>query len=195
MKKIITNEQIDNALLECSELISKTLRESQESQKPHIVSLYRGSLPLGVKLSHHLNAPLSIIDYQSYDGDSKKPILMKNAGIDSSELLVIIDDICDRSHTLKLTEEYVRAWFPKNDILIYTIVGSKKHPVHYNYSIEHNGSWVLFPWEQITDTRCKFCNFSEPCRNDTENMSHCNLADKSFSNSHTCELFIEKFEV
>ena len=32
---------------------------------PHIVSIYRGSLPLGVHLSNVLNCPLSIVKYQS----------------------------------------------------------------------------------------------------------------------------------
>lgn len=192
-KKYLTSQEIDNSLMDCIDIINQNLTGVQ---KPHIVSLYRGSLPLGVKLSNKLQAPLSIIDYQSYDGKSKKPELMKNAGITAEDLLVVIDDICDKGDTLRLTEEYIKAWFPYNKILIYTIVGSKEHPKHYHYSIEHEvnqftreKAWVVFPWEIINDTRCKSCKHSEPCYKNPKNQSHCNIKDKSFPNNHTCESF------
>lgn len=192
MKKYLTEQEIDNSLMDCIDLVKQN---TTGVQKPHIVSLYRGSLPLGVKLSNKLQAPLSIIDYQSYDGKSKKPELMKNVGVTAEDLLVIIDDICDKGETLKLTEEYIKAWFPYNKILIYTIVGSQEHPKHYNYSIEHpkdntgEKMWVVFPGETITDTRCKVCKNSEPCRDNLETYSHCNVKNKSFKNSETCSQF------
>lgn len=183
-KVYLTDTQINNSLLDCVELIKS------QDKKPHIVTLYRGGLTMGTKLSHHLDAPLSIIDYQSYDGkNSKKPLLMKNAGISQDELIVLVDDICDKGSTLKITEEYIRAWFPFNKILIYTIVGSKKHPDHFNYSIEHFNNWVVFPWEQITDSRCVSCSYGEPCRNNPKTHTHCNKHDESFRNSDTCKKF------
>ena len=47
-----------------------TLKERYDKiPEPHIVSIYRGSLPLGVHLSNALNCPLSIVKYQSRDGE------------------------------------------------------------------------------------------------------------------------------
>lgn len=186
IKRYLTEQEIDNSLMDCIDLIKQNLTGVQ---KPHIISLYRGSLPLGVKLSNQLNASLSIVDYQSYDGKSKKPELIKNAGITAEDLLVIIDDICDKGETIKLTEEYVKAWFPYNKILIYTIVGSNKHPERYNYSIEHENRWVVFPHEQIQDTRCKVCKNGEPCNNNTDTMTHCNIKNHSYINNYSCESF------
>lgn len=193
MKRYISSQEIDNSLSDCIDLINEY---KSGTQKPHIVSLYRGSLSLGVQLSNHLNAPLSIIDYQMYDGNTKEPKLIKNAGITADDLILIIDEICDRGITLKLTEKYIRETFPYNKILIYTIVGSKEHPKHYHYSIEHEvnqftreKAWVVFPWEIINDTRCKSCKHSEPCYKNPNNQSHCNIKDKSFSNNYTCESF------
>lgn len=196
MKRYITPQEVDNSLNDCIDLINQNLTGVQ---KPHIISLYRGSLPIGVQLSNYLNIPLSIIDYQMYDGDTKEPKLIKNAGITADDLIILIDEICDRGITLKLTEKYIREMFPYNKILIYTIVGSKEHPKHYHYSIEHEvnqftkeKAWIIFPWETITDTRCKVCNHSEPCRDNLETHSHCNLKNKSFINQHTCSGFKEK---
>ena len=186
MKRYLTEQEVNNSLSHCIDIINENITGVQ---KPHIISLYRGSLPLGVKLSNQLNAPLSIVDYQSYDGKSKKPELIKNAGITAEDLLVIIDDICDKGETLKVAEEYIKAWFPYNKILIYTVVGSKEHPERYNYSIEHNSQWIVFPWEIINDTRCKVCKNSEPCRDNLETHIHCNIKNKSFKNSETCSQF------
>ena len=196
MKYYLTPQEVDNSLLDCQEYIKENITGVQ---KPHIVSLYRGSLPIGVQLSNSLNAPLSIIDYQTRDGKSKKPKLLKNAGITASDLLVVIDDICDSGVTFKLTEEYIKSWFPNNQIIFWTVLGSKEHPEHYKYSIEHpkdetsgEKAWIVFPWETITDKRCKSCHYSEPCRNAPETHIHCSMRDKSFKNSETCPGFLEK---
>ena len=199
MKYTLKPQEVDNALLDCQEYIKENLTGVQ---KPHIVSLYRGSLPIGVSLSNALKAPLSIIDYQTRDGKSKKPKLLKNAGITASDLLVVIDDICDSGKTFKLTEEYIKSWFPNNQIIFWTIIGSKEHPEHYKYSIEHpqnettgEKAWVIFPWETIEDTRCKSCHYSEPCWKAPDTHIHCNTKNCSFINSDTCDRFIPRIEL
>ena len=189
MKRFLSNSEIDNALSHCIDIINK---EKSGIQEVHIVSLYRGSLPFGVKLSNHLNAPLSIIDYQSYDGYSKEPNFIKNAGITPDDLIFIVEDIVDRGLTMKLTEEYIRKLYPYNKIVIYSVVGSKKHPNYYYYTYEHNDDWIVFATEIINDTRCKVCVYSEPCRDNLETHSHCNLKNKSFINQYTCSDFKEK---
>lgn len=182
MKRYITHEEINNSLMDCVDLINDT------KLKPHIISMYRGSLLLGVQLSNQLKAPLSIIDFQTRDGKSKKPELIKNANIKPDEVLVLIEDIADSGVTLKITEEYLTSWFPKNEIIIYSIVGNQHHPKHWRYSIEHNSQWIEFPWEYIIDTRCKSCVNGERCREDA-NKIHCNVRDKSFDANYTCKYF------
>lgn len=145
-KHTLTTEEYQKCTLHCLELIKNNL---EGVSAPHIVSLYRGGLPFSVKISNILGAPLSIVDYQSYDGNSKTPNLLKDAGIHRGDLIVILDDICDSGNSLKLTEEYLRELFPFNKFLIYTLVGSKKHPKHFNYTIEHDDRWVTFEWEII----------------------------------------------
>lgn len=193
-KLYINNEQIDNSLFDCINLIKNNL---SGVSRPHIISMYRGSLTMGVKLSHYLNAPLSIIDYQTYTTDNiqeinnKLPKLKLDAGITSEDLLVVVEDICDSGNSFKMVEKYLKEKYPNNKIIFYSIVGSKKHPSHFHYSIEHNNRWVVFKsWEEINDTRCQTCYNGVICRNNPKTHTHCNIKNKSFHNSNTCMEFI-----
>ena len=115
----------------------------------HLVTPYRGGLPLGVRLSNELDVPLSILNYQRYDGDSKEVKFMYNAGISSSECIVLVDDIVDEGVTITKSVEFLREQFPMNKILVYTIFGNdKNHNPSWNYSFTHTGKWITFlPWE------------------------------------------------
>ena len=118
-------------------------------RNPHILTLYRGGLPLGVRLSNQYNLPLSILDYQSYDGDSKEVTMMKDAGIKPNETLYLVDDILDTGNTFKRVLDYLKDNFPKNKICVYAIFGDKHKYPEYNFWYHRNDNeWVVFePWE------------------------------------------------
>ncbi len=116
----------------------------EENKITHIVTLYRGGLTLGVKLSNVCKLPLSIVDYQSYDGKSKEPIVIKDAGIKKEDTILIVDDIIDTGNSIKNTQEV----FKENNVIICSIYGNNKvHDKKWLYCKEHKNEWVIFPWE------------------------------------------------
>ena len=120
-----------------------------ETRKVHIVTLYRGGLPLGVRLSNEYNLPLSILDYQSYNGNSKEVSMMKNAGICSSDVLYLVDDIMDSGNSIKKAKEFLNKEFPDNKIEIFTIFGSNKKFQGTSFQYVHDKEWIIFkPWER-----------------------------------------------
>lgn len=128
---------------------NKKVREAISGvQKPHIVTLYRGGLILGTCMSHTHDAPLSILNYQSYDNTSEEVKFMHNAGINSSELIVLVDDIVDTGNSIKKSIEFLNKEYPNNKIFVYTLVGNNEHPEDWNYSYEQNGNYIVFPWEK-----------------------------------------------
>ena len=132
----------------------KRIVDLLKNEKVHLVALYRGSLPLGVRLSNELNAPLSIVDYQTRDGDSKKPVLIKNAGISSIDTLYIVDDIYDTGLTMNKTKEFLEQEFPNNKVKCLVLYKNLKNShLHKNYPDvyslrESNNEWIVFEdWE------------------------------------------------
>jgi len=115
----------------------------------HLVAPYRGGLPLGVRMSNQCKIPLSILDYQRLDGDSKTVSMMKNAGINDDDVIYLIDDIADEGITINKCLEFLTTEFPHNRIEVYTIFGNANiHNPSWRYSFRHDGDWVQFiPFE------------------------------------------------
>ncbi len=115
----------------------------------HIIAIYRGSLPMGVHLSNIYDIPLSIIDYQSRDGNSSEPVMIKN-NFDGEGLysnVLIIDDILDSGLTMeKVTKFLDRGWAVKPKLNYLTIYG-KENIYDVDYLHEHTGEWIEFWWE------------------------------------------------
>jgi len=118
-----------------------------KTEEYSLVALYRGGLPLGVRLSNQFNLTLSIVDYQRLDGDSSEPAFIKN--IVKSDNIILVDDIADEGITISRTLEFLKKEFPKKEILVYTIFGNnKKHPSGWKYTFLHHKEWIQFvPWE------------------------------------------------
>ena len=144
-----TWEEYTNDIKIISEMISKI-------PNPHLLCLYRGSLPMGTHLSNKLSLPLSIVDFQTRDGDTNitEPKLIKNAGICATDTLVIIDDIFDKGLTIAKTREFLYKKFPHIRLKQITLFRNS-HMIHlhdnYNFDVkfinESRGQWIEFPWE------------------------------------------------
>ncbi len=121
---------------------------------PHLISLYRGSLPMGVKLSNILDLPLSIIDFQTRDGNSKVPKLIKNSDMIVGQTLILLDDILDSGITMRETRKALEVNFPHNKFIGITLFQNDfNQHLHkdMNWVISLNaskGRWVVFEdWE------------------------------------------------
>jgi hypoxanthine-guanine phosphoribosyltransferase len=133
----------------CVQDLSNIINRRKNDTDIHLVTLYRGGLPLGVRMSNQLDLKLSILDYQRLDGDPNKEVsMMKNAGIVSNETIFLIDDIADEGISIKKSLDFLNKEFPNNPIFVYTMFGSDKRLSNYIYTFEHSGEWVVFiPWE------------------------------------------------
>ena len=85
-----------------------TLKERYDKiPDPHVVAIYRGSLPLGVHLSNILKCPLSIVKYQSRDGEDSQAEWLLNLTGDKKlhpkffPELIVVDDIYDTGKTFR----------------------------------------------------------------------------------------------
>ena len=132
--------------------VSFLKKEILKIDNPHLVTLVRGGLPLGVSLSNKLGLPLSLIDFQTRDGKygvrPKAPRLIKNDGYYINQTFVLIDDIFDLGLTLAKSVDLLRDTFPNCKIKIFTLYQNDLNQhLHKNYPFEvtslHN-SKVLF---------------------------------------------------
>jgi len=131
----------------CVNTIEKDIKKQKKNV--HLVTLYRGGLPLGVRLSNSMNLPLSILNYQRYDGNKEPEMeFMHNAGISSSDMIYIVDDIADEGVSIKETLKFLQPLFPQNAFSVYTLIGKSEHPKEWKFCLEHSGNWIVFePWE------------------------------------------------
>ena len=73
----------------------------------HIVGVYRGSLPIATHLSNVLECPMSIIKFQSRDGEDEKAEWLLNMTNDKKlhpkffPKLIVIDDVYDTGKTFR----------------------------------------------------------------------------------------------
>ena len=119
------------------------------SENPHLVSIYRGSLPIGVHVSNLLNIPLSILKFQSYEEKNDKDVkILYNDGICITDTLVILDDIYDTGKTIRKVKEFLGKEFPYTKMVFITLFG-KQNNDNVIYINEHPGCWIVFPWETI----------------------------------------------
>ena len=181
-----------------------------------IIAPYRGGMPLGVKLSHILDLPLGVINYQRLDGSQKdkkislaiEPIgkeIVTNEDGSKSEVpvpfifmkgtVLLVDEICDTGKTMVKTIKYLKLLNPKVNIKVICLYANNDGD---EYVISQTGvnitpirnnenKWIIFPWENDMDT-CKYCDSGEPCYNNPDTYTHCNEKNKSFKNEHqdTC---------
>ena len=120
---------------------------------PHIVSIYRGSLPLGVHLSNVLNCPLSIVKYQSRDGEDHKAEWLLNLTSDKKlhpkffPELIVVDDIYDTGETFRALLNLPEFQDNPNYRAIALFGNSNNDGVVYLN--EQVYRWIVFPWEKV----------------------------------------------
>lgn len=112
----------------------------------HIVTLFRGGLPLGTTLSNKCKLPLTILDYQSYDGDSKE-VEWGICNLTKDSKILLVDDLADSGLSLNKAIKFLNSNGYKN-IKVCTIHGNNQiHSKEWNYCNKHTGKWIVYPWE------------------------------------------------
>ena len=130
------------------------IQHFKKQPRPHIVGIYRGSLPIATHLSNVLKCPMSIIRYQSRDGSDEKPEwIINNMGFTATwktpgETIIVIEDIYDTGNTMRAIQQMDEL---KNhpDVIYKALFGSKNDD-GVEFLNERMSKWIVFPWERST---------------------------------------------
>ena len=126
----------------------------QRGHTPHLIALFRGSLPMATHLSNMVPCEMSIINFQKYDapgGVVKDPRWILNL-TSKYDTLIVLDDIFDTGTTIEKVKSFLREHHSGSYIEYHVLVGSEKAEEAgvFRYT-EHDGDWVVFPWEMDAD--------------------------------------------
>jgi hypoxanthine phosphoribosyltransferase len=113
----------------------------------HVVGIYRGSLPMAVHISNVFDVPMSIVGFQTRDGKDTEPYMIK-AGKAPTQILVV-DDIYDSGYTMKSVIQFL-SHYSADRIQSFCLFG-KENKLNVSYANEHDGSWIVFPWETFNE--------------------------------------------
>ena len=122
--------------------------------RPHIVGVYRGSLPIATHLSNVLKCPMSIIRFQLRDGDDIKPEwILNNLGISATwktpgETIIVIEDIYDTGKTMRAIQQMDE--LKNHPDVIYKALWGSKNDDGVGFLNERISRWIVFPWERST---------------------------------------------
>ena len=123
----------------------------------HVVGIYRGSLPMAVHISNVFEVPMSIVGFQTRDGKDDEPYMIHKTG-EAPKQVLVVDDIYDSGYTMKKVIEslshyrWISSIYPT---AAYSIQGfclfGKENKLNVSYANEHDGSWIVFPWETLNE--------------------------------------------
>jgi hypoxanthine phosphoribosyltransferase len=131
----------------CIRYLNHIINEkTRDGGRGSIVGIHRGSLGMAAHLSNLSGLPMSIIKFQTYNGNDKEPILIWTE-INNGDIIFLCDDIIDTGNTMKKCIEFFKVKYPKSEVYPMALMGSDKK---YTYCYEHNNEWVIFPWEKLS---------------------------------------------
>ena len=124
----------------------------------HIVGVYRGSLPIATHLSNVLDCPMSIIKFQSRDGEDDKAEWMLNLTDDVSirphkaiqffPTLLVVDDVYDTGKTFRAIKKLPE--FAQNPDYHCLALFGNKNDDGVSYIHEQLYRWIVYPWERVS---------------------------------------------
>ena len=133
------------------------MKQVKDFEFDHVVGIYRGSLPMAVHISNVFEVPMSIVGFQTRDGKDNEPYMIHKAG-EAPEQVLVVDDIYDSGYTMKKVIEslsHYRTISSTYPTAAYNIQGfclfGKENKLNVSYANEHDGSWIVFPWETLNE--------------------------------------------
>ena len=133
------------------------MKQVKDFEFDHVVGIYRGSLPMAVHISNVFEVPMSIVGFQTRDGKDNEPYMIHKVE-EAPEQVLVVDDIYDSGYTMKKVIEslshyrWISSTYPT---AAYSIQGfclfGKENKLNVSYANEHDGSWIVFPWETLNE--------------------------------------------
>lgn len=157
---------------EIASLISNLALQIKKKKKKYdwIVSLNRGGLIPGVRMSHILGARHAVLSIESYTRMGKKKPLIADNGISmigefrKRDTILIVDDIADSGESLAFALHRVRASCPEvkaiDTATIHYKARSVVEPTFFAEKI-NDDIWITFPWESLQETTKKKRNSNQ----------------------------------
>ena len=118
----------------------------------HVVGIYRGSLGMAAHVSNVFDVPMSIVGFQTRDAEDKEPYMIyRKGGLKSNTAnILVVDDIYDTGFTMNGVIKFLS--HPSiNKIQGFCLFG-KENKLNVSYANEHDGSWIVFPWETLDES-------------------------------------------
>ena len=133
------------------------MKQVKDFEFDHVVGIYRGSLPMAVHISNVFEVPMSIVGFQTRDGKDNEPYMIHKTG-EAPKQVLVVDDIYDSGYTMKRVIQFLshyRGISSTYPTAAYSIQGfclfGKENKLNISYANEHDGSWVVFPWETLNE--------------------------------------------
>ena len=133
------------------------MKQVKDFEFDHVVGIYRGGLPMAVHISNVFKVPMSIVGFQTRDGKDDEPYMIHKTG-EAPKQVLVVDDIYDSGYTMKKVIEslshyrWISSIYPT---AAYSIQGfclfGKENKLNVSYANEHDGSWIVFPWETLNE--------------------------------------------
>ena len=131
---------------------NKDMHDTASLDFDHVVGIYRGSLGMAAHVSNLYNVPMSIIGIQTRDGNDKVPQWIHNLIDEDTKRVLIVDDIYDTGYTMKKVINHCLLYSCWDcEVISYCLFG-KTNDEQVVYSQEHDGSWIVFPWETLDES-------------------------------------------
>lgn len=118
-----------------------------------IIALKRGGFPTAAALSNKMDIPVSVVSFQTRDGNDVKPNFLEPELIKNATKIIIPDDIYDTGLTVETLVKELQSQFdiPIENMAGLFHYGSDKLPStslkFYRVLDSNEGKWVVFPFE------------------------------------------------
>ena len=131
---------------------NKDMHDAASLDFDHVVGIYRGSLGMAAHVSNLYNVQMSIIGIKTRDGNVKVPQWIHNLIDEDTKRILIVDDIYDTGYTMKKVINHCLLYSCWDcEVISYCLFG-KTNDEQVVYSQEHDGSWIVFPWETLDES-------------------------------------------
>lgn len=151
---------------EIASLVASLAVQARKRKKKYdwIVSLNRGGLIPGVRLSHILGVKHAVMSVESYTKSGKKKAMVGDNGVSMvgwfgrGDSILIVDDIADSGESLAFAMQRVRSSCPgAKSIDTATIHYKPKSVVEPTFIAKkiEDDIWVVYPWESLEETTKK----------------------------------------
>jgi len=118
-----------------------------------IIALKRGGFPTAAALSNKMDIPVSVVSFQTRDGDDVTPQFLEPELIKNASKIIIPDDIYDSGLTVETLIKELQSQFdiPLENMVGLFHYGSDNLPQtklkFYRVLDSNEGKWVVFPFE------------------------------------------------